>query len=378
MGWMHDAWAVVRGALVLAPLPFVAACAIGPSGPDVDDDPVVAEDTAVAQQASVVPPDVVWALLHLGSLTAADLDQVRHFEHRVNVGGGKQIGMTETYTLRSWLHLPHRAVLMIPAQGSKRSVYNAPFPGYDGGAILAGEGFFTFTADPQGTGDSFQPADGFTVTYASETSDYLKAVDYVRLTRLVGRVDVMGEEIGGGVAMQMAADSTRVRSCVAASMIWRTGSDFFNAAFNSPEFKGAVFGAPDHYFQTFPELYFNVLAGAAPDMAAWFTSTQVGRYAAGTYKEDFDRLFAGGAFYDPTKAEVPGLLIRGENDPNNPLSDVVALANAYGSNPAHGWGHHTTGPAEIAVIEGGSHIVRVDAPPIGTQFWDIVLEFLDP
>lgn len=371
---------LLLGALFVGCLLGVSGCAIGPDAPDDDSaevDADVTQATSEALSTPVVPPEVVWAFLHPSTLTPAALDQVRHYEHKVPIGGGKQIAMTETYTLRSWLRFPHRAMLMIPAQGSKRSVYNAPFDGYDGGAILASDGFFAFSADPQGTGDSAQPANGLTVTYDSETADYFKALDYIRLTRLVGRVDVFGEEIGGGVAMQMAADSTRVRSCVAASMIWKTGSDFFNAAFNSPEFKAAVFGSPDGYFQTFPELYFNVLAGATPALASWFTSSQVGRYASGTYQQDFDRLFAGGSWYDPTKAEVPGLLIRGEFDPNNPFSDVVALANAYGSAPAHGFGHHTTGPMDIAVIEGGSHIVRVDAAPRGTQFWQIVLGFVD-
>lgn len=372
---------VLVGVAVVASSAVLGGCAVGPDDPSVDEVAVDQEEhlgTNSEALSNPVPPDVLWALTHPGSVTQAQLDQVRRYEHTVPIGSGRTLAMTETYTLRSWLRFPHRAMIMIPPQGSKRSVYNIPFDGYDGGAILASEGFFAFTADPQGTGDSFQPANGLTVTYDSETADFLKAVDYIRLTRLVPRVDVLGEEIGGGVAMQMAADSSRIRSCVAASMIYKTGSDFFNVVFNSPEFKGFLFGAPDKYFQTFPEAYFNVLAGASPEVSTWFLGTQVGRYAAGTYQEDFDRLFEGGDSYDPTNAKVPGLLIRGELETNNPMSDVVALANDYGSKArSHGHGHHGPDPAEIAVIDGGSHIVRLDAAPRGAQFWDIVLDFVN-
>jgi pimeloyl-ACP methyl ester carboxylesterase len=331
-------------------------------------------EQAFLDTALPTPPPEAEAVLTQNFVSTAELDKIRHMEHRVHVGNGRIIAMTETYTLRSWLRFPHRAILMIPAQGSNRSTYNAPFDGFDGGAIMAADGFFASSADPQGTGDSSQPASGSSVTYQSETADFLRAIDYIRLVRLVGRVDAFGEEIGGGVAMQLAADPSRVRSCVAASMIYKTGSDFFNFVFNSPEFQAALFSAPDKYFETSAPIYFNVLLGATPELTAWFLSTQVGRYASGTYQQDFDRLFSGGTYYDPTNAAVPGLLIRGEADPNNAIEDVQALANAYGS---HHPGANGPGPAAIAVIPGGNHIVRLDAAPRGPQVWDLVKGFVD-
>ncbi len=130
---------------------------------------------------------------------------------------------------------------------------------------------------------------------------------------------------------------------------------------------------PTNISETSAPIYFNVLAGASPDLATWFLSTQIGRYASGTYQQDFDRLFNGGAYYDPTNAAVPGLLIRGELDPNNDLSDVQALASAYGSKHH---GHDAPGPATIAVIPSGDHIVRLDAAPRGPQVWDLVKTFV--
>jgi len=354
------------------------ALALTQDSPSALDDSASAH-AAVAQQAYFndalpTPPAEAQKLLAQNWVSNAELDKIRHQEHKVHIGNGRVIAMTETYTLRSWLRFPHRAIFMIPSQGSNRSTFNAPFDGFDGGAIMAADGFFAFSADPQGTGDSSQPANGNSVTYQSETADFTRAIDYIRLIRLVPRVDAFGEEIGGGVAMQLAADPTRVRSCIAASMIYKTGSDFFNFVFNSPEFQGALFGAPDKYFETSAPIYFNVLLGATPELSAWFLQTQIGRYASGTYQQDFDRLFSGGAYYDPTNAAVPGLLIRGEADPNNAIEDVQALANAYGS---HHPGPNGPGPASIAVISGGDHIVRLDAAPRGPQVWDLVKNFVD-
>lgn len=330
----------------------------------------VSAEQALTQGAPSLPSDVQTALAQTGTLTETDLDRIYRVEHRVPLPGGRRIAMTETFTLRSWLRWPHRAMLMIPAQGSNRSVYNVPVAGYDGGAIMAKQGFFAFTADPEGTGESTYPENGSTVTYESEAASLLLATQYIRLVRLVPRVDALGEELGGGVAMHLCANKTVVRSCVAASMIYKTGSEFFNAAFNSPFFREFILGSPDGYFYTFPEAYFNVLAGASPDVRDWYLSTQIGRYANGLYKQDYERLYNGGNSYNPTFAAVPGLIIRGELDPNNSIEDVQALANAYGS--AVG-----AAPAEIKVIAGGSHIVRLDAPPRGPQFWDLVKEFVE-
>lgn len=301
---------------------------------------------------------------------ASGLDRVIRIDREVAVGRGRRVAITETFTPRAWLRHPRRAVLMIPAQGSTRSVYNAPFAGYDGGEILARAGFLAVTVDPEGTGGSTAPRDGFSVTYESEAASLRAVAQRIRAERGVPRIDMLGEELGGGVAAQLCADAALARSCTMTSMIYHRGSDFFNAGVGGPQFQALIFGAPEGYFTSFPELYFNVLAGASPEMASWFLGTQLGRYAAGLYAQDFERLFANGASYDPRRAAVPGLLVMGEFDPNPAPGDTAELAAAYGS-----LGH--AGPARVAVIAGGTHIVRLDAPPRGARFWELVLGFLD-
>jgi pimeloyl-ACP methyl ester carboxylesterase len=327
----------------------------------------VLDENALVADAPPLPDEVADVLQKSNAIPDHVLDRVYRLEHRVPVGPGRKIAVTETFTLRSWLRWPHRAMMMVPSQGSNRSAYNVPIEGYDGGAIMAREGFFAFTVDPPGTGDSYYPDHGLTVTYEYETEVLSHVAQYIRLTRAVPRIDAFGEEIGGGVASHLCADQTRFRSCVMVSMLYKTGSEFFNQI--APFFEAFLLSSPDGYFISFPESYFNVLLGASPDVSEWYLSTQLGRYAAGTFKQDFDRMFSGGPSYNPTHAAVPGLIIRGEFDPNNYIEDIQELASDYGS---VGGG----GPAEIAVIPGGTHIVRLDAAPIGPQVWDLTKEFV--
>src|SRR5262249_20186200 len=160
-------------------------------------------------------------------------------------------------------------------------------------------------------------------------------------------------------AMHLCADAKLTRSCTMASMIYRRGSDFFHATGGGPPFPAFVFGAPNGDFTSFPQLSFNVLAGAGPHVPPWFVSAHVWTYAAGTYVQDFERLLQGGQSYDPRHAAVPGLILMGALDPNPAPGDTADLAAAYGSLGG--------GRATIQVIEGGSHIVRLDAPPRGNR-----------
>ena len=221
--------------------------------------------------------------------------------------------------------------------------------------------------DPPGTGDSYKPADGLTVTYESEAAVLTQVADQLRLLRLVPRIDAFGEELGGGAAMVMCGDKTRFRSCVALSMLYKTGSDFFYQI--APFFEALILSQADGYFVSTPESYFNVVAGSPPAVRDWYTTTQVGSYAAGLYKQDFDRVLRAGNSYDPRHAAVPALIIRGQNETNNPLSDSQQLVTDYG---ALGGGH-----AELTVVPNGSHILRLDSVPVNTAVWNLTKAFVE-
>jgi len=116
-----------------------------------------AEDEATKSIIAPVPADVSTAMANPDSMSDDALNRIFRLEHRISVGHGQKIAVTETFTIRSWLRWPHRAMMMIPAQGSNRSVYNIPIEGYDGGAIMAPTGSSRSPWIPPGPATAINP-----------------------------------------------------------------------------------------------------------------------------------------------------------------------------------------------------------------------------
>ena len=287
--------------------------------------------------------------------------------HTIRLGKHRRVVARESFTVDSLLRWPRRAILFLNGTPTTGELFNIPIDGYRGREMLARRGFFAFTIDFEGSGESTYPEDGFSLTFDVHTDAMRQVVDYIRLVRLVPRVDVLGEAEGGGVAVQLCADAVRIRSCTLSSMLYKTPTEAFSAFFQSPEFRAMVFGAPQGYLDIPPELYFNVLVAAPPDVAAWALATQPGRYSMGIIAEEL----AGLPAFDPTGAKVPGLIIRGELDQNAPPSDTLELAQDYGAVGG-------AAPPTIVTIPGAMMQPRLEGPPHNEQFWDAVLDFIDP
>jgi len=363
-----------KGLRVCACFALIAGCSMPvDSSQSSEHQTIDHSESELLAAAPPMPAAATAAISGGGQVSQALLDRIFTLDHFVPVGQGRKIHLTETFSVRSLLRWPHRAMVMIPSSGSNNEFFNPPFEGYNGREIMARRGFFSFSADTEGMGESTFPADGFAVTYDRETEVFRTVLNYVRLVRLVPRVDVLGESLGGGIALQLCASATLTRSCTASSMIYRTGTDFFNAVFGSPEFRAFLLSSPNGYLTTNADTYFNIVAGATPEIADWVRTTQPGPYAVGQFIEDFNL-----PSYDPTHAAVPGLIIRGEFDQNVPLSDSIELANAYGSATGTPPAQVAISPAELVPIPNGTHIVRLDSPPRGTAYWNIVSNFVDP
>ncbi len=293
-------------------------------------------------------------------------EHVITIRHPVVIGPDRRVMIRESFTLASLQRQPRRAILFLDGTPTTGDLYNMPIDGYRGRERMAAQGFFAYTVDLEGSGASTYPEDGFSLTYDVQTESMQKVVDFIRTLRNVPLVDVYGEAEGGGIASQLCADDARIRSCTLSSMLYKQGTDFFNAFFLSPQFRALIFGTPNGYLDTTPELYFNVLAAAPPEVAAWVTANQPGRYSMGLVAES---LIENPSGYDPTRARVPALIIRGEFDQNAPASDTEVLAAAYGS--AGG-----AAPAQIVTIPGALMLPRIEAAPTREQFWSAVLDFL--
>lgn len=341
----------LRWVLLLSICGVVAGCASEGGTPA----PVGLSDEALTAAEPALPDEV-----EAGIVGAHDCgDRLYTIDHQVPVGSGRSIHLRETFSLRAWLTWDRRAVLMLPGPIVTGESFQIDVDGYRGRDIVAHEGAFAFTADFEGTGESSYPADGRSPSQASQVEAMRVVVRYIRLIRGVRRVDVLGESWGGGVAAELCTDARRVRSCVLASMLYRTPSDFANMTFRSPEFHALLDSLPDGYIETFPGMYAGLAAPMSPEVAEWFLANMPGRYTTVPLYDVFDL-----PFFDPTAARVPGLLVQGEFDPNQSLDDALDLVADYG------------GGMELEVVEGGGHIPRTEPAPMNQQYWDAVLGFL--
>ena len=291
------------------------------------------------------------------------LDHVFTLDHQVPIGAGHSLHVTEKFSLRAFLRSgPRRAIVMLPGPVTLGSFFNIDVPGYDGGAIMAQHGFFAYAVDYEGSGTSTSPAQGTAVTLESQVEAVKSVLRYVQLAREVPRVDLLGESWGGGIAAEVCKPKYGARSCILASMIYKTPSALAAAEFQSPGWDAFLQSQPNGYLQAPAPLYQQLVADSPPAVQQWTLATQPGLY---TVEPLFD--FFTLPFFDPDEARVPGLLIQGEDDPQSIPSDIQQLAADYGQHGAVG----------LVTIAGAGHIPRIESAPHNTQFWSAVTDFVE-
>ena len=316
-------------------------------------------DAELAAAEPDLPGHVEAALLSGGPHDPAAWDRVHTIDHYVPVGRHRWIHLREGFTVRAFFRRERRAVLMLSGPLVTGEFYEIPVDGYRGRSILAAEGAFVFTADFEGTGESTMPADGRSPTQDAEVAAMQTVLRYIRLIRRVRQVDVLGESWGGGVAAELCRDSARVRSCVLASMLYRTASPFADMTFRHPGFLAFLESLPDGYLPTAPETYLGLTAAMPPDVEAWTLAEMPGNYTIVPLLDVFDL-----PFFDATVGRAPALLVQGELDPNQSLDDARDLVASYG------------GPMTLVVIPSGGHIPRTEPAPANDLWWAAVLDFL--
>jgi pimeloyl-ACP methyl ester carboxylesterase len=322
-----------------------------------------ASSTELLWESDPLPARLLAALQEHAGLSDAELDRVYHLDHYVWIGRNRRIHVTESFTLRSWLSWPHRATLLIPGYPANAEFYNLDVDGYRFQDRLAQQGYFAFAADYEGSGLSTYPENGLDANHERAVDAMGRVVSFIRLVRLVPRVDVLGESNGGAVAAELCADARSVRSCVLASMTYEELTPFAQAAFLDPGFIGFLLSQPNGYLDATPDLFFNIIGRASPEVAAEILATQPGTYAVAPFLE-----FTGVPFFDPTGARVPALILQGTEDNVATQADSDALAAAYGSVGG--------GSATVVRIAGGGHIPRIEPSPVSDQWTAAVLDFL--
>ena len=271
---------------------------------------------SVVDHSDPIPNSVFDELIDPHKLKESDLDQVYRISHDIDVAPGRRIHATESFTLRSWLRFPHRAMILIPGPVTNAAFFDIPVDGYDSGAILAGHGYFAFTVDLEGVGLSSFPPNGQVCDTARSVADLTPVLDVIRAERWVPKVDVFGESWGGGIAAELCAEHS-ARSCVMSSMLYKTTTAFGASNFLTPEFHAYLDSLTTGYFPTTAPFYEQFVAASPTDVQTYTYASQPGLYADASLYAPYNM-----PFFDPTHARVPGLIVFGAQDPTVPLSDA--------------------------------------------------------
>ncbi|MEO1087357.1 MAG: alpha/beta fold hydrolase, partial [Acidobacteriota bacterium] len=253
------------------------------------------------------------------------------------------------------LTFPRRSALLVSSFYA--SGWDIPADGYRAGDLLAREGFFAFSVDLVGYGESFAPANGNDATFEVQLEALRAAIRYIRFFRWVPKVDIVGEGYGASLATQLASDDRRVRSVALTDNLYRVQ---IGGPASDPVFRELIENDPDGYIFIPPEVVSLFLTDSPPEVADYFASTQSGFLPAASFTVAFEL-----PFYDPSIARAPGIVIQSENDLVSPPSDAADLAADYGLDGA-----------ELQILPGVGRGARFGSVDAAAAYWRAVMDFL--
>ncbi len=284
------------------------------------------------------------------------LDTVLTLHHDVPIGAGRTLRLNEHFTLRSWLRWPKRAVLFLTGSIARGTFWTVPVAGYNSTEMAAQRGFFAYTFDYIGVGDSYRPDDGLESTFEANLEALKIVLRYIRFFRAVPKIDLVGESWGGVHAIYLAGDETRVRTCLMSAMGYKSVA---RPEFLEPEFVAFLESLPNNYLPMAPEAYQGFTVGAPEGVAEYVQTTQPGLYLTTHLWQGIRGL----PHFDPGVARVPGMVVSGSEDRPE---DGQALAHDYG-----------TEGAKFVVLDGAGHAPRLETPTIAEAYWRHVFAFID-
>ena len=296
-----------------------------------------------------------------------DPNRVFTLEHRIKTSNGAKLHVVEKFTLASVFRHPRRALLMLPATLVTNVIWNAEVPSDpdDFNALdrAAREGFFAFTLDWEGYGESSIPASGFDVTAERLLVESGDLVKWIRLHRLLDKVDLRGSSLGSAIAVALGGTNStinhdKIGHIVLTAHVYKEVTPLAAATLFSPESLAFLQSAPNGYIQTVPPVYSIITAFAEPEAIAYCDANCPGVYAVGPTLEGFDL-----PVFDAHAGRAPVLQFWGDNDLITPLSDVNQFQSEYG------------GPKQAMTLAGGGHVPHWES--VREEFWESTFDFLD-
>ncbi len=291
------------------------------------------------------------------------LDRVFKINRYLRYAPGKRLFVTEYFTIRTLLRRPARAAIFLTGPEFRGNFLDIPVEGYSGPAMVAQRGFYAYTLDYVGVGNSHLPDDGSQVDYLTNAAAVSKLLDRVRRSRRVAQVDLVGEHYGGEVAAALAREyPDKVRSVVMSTMNYEAINPDLVALFYTPEFEAFLRSHLDGYWE--PDFLEGTLFFTPnEEIRAYVIETQRGTYPTGPFLQYWD---LGLPVIDAPAQQVPLLLLAGEFD--------AFLAPGDMENLAADWGDDAT----LVVIPGGHKAPRIETEAVADVFFREVLDFLDP
>jgi pimeloyl-ACP methyl ester carboxylesterase len=314
-------------------------------------------------ESVLADPEVAGALADPNAAAPALLDRVHRLEHRVPAGGDVVLAVTESVSLRALLRAPRRAVVHLSGPVTVRSCWNIPVDGYDAGAQDTARGLHSFTVDFLGFGDSTRPADGALVRPLDQVEPIRTALTRLQQLRdITVGFDLVVESIGGGVATQLAADDSLVRSVVLTTILYMGMSELAQSILLSDEYRTLLESFDDGYLPTDGPYYGQFTAPSPPAVAGWLAASQPNTYPIGFFLHLYDGL----PYFDPSVARAPGMVLPGPGDFVPTEGDAEALARDYGKDGA-----------DLHLLDGGGHNPRFESGDVVERYWQHAYDFIE-
>ena len=288
-------------------------------------------------------------------------ERVHTLSFHFPVAPGQTLNVTKYFTVKSLLRHPARAAVFLTGPAFHGNFWDIPVDGYSGPEMAARRGYFAYTLDYIGVGESYLPEDGSAVTYLTQVAPVRKLIDFLRRTFHVDRVDLIGEAYGAEIASQLADEPQRIRSVTMSTVTYKK-HDPSILPFFSPAFEAFLRSQPDGYwFSNF--LAMTLANSPIQEVRDYVLETQPDFYPTGPGLQFWDFSLP---IIDAPAALVPGLVIVGDLDNFPAPGDTPELVADWG------------GGATLVTIPGAHHVPRIEAPEIAAQYYEALFDFIDP
>ncbi|HEY1955560.1 MAG TPA: alpha/beta fold hydrolase [Polyangiaceae bacterium] len=289
-------------------------------------------------------------------------DQVITVDHFVSVSNGVTLHVVEKYTDGCGHRPNHRALLMLSGTLVSSTEFNLPDP-YNALDRAARAGYYAYAVDYEGYGESTLPADGKIVTAPRLLGEMGSVIEWIRHTRHVSRVDLLGSSLGSSLAVELGGPNSpinhhHVGKLVLTSVVYKNVTPAFQAAFFSPQFEQLLLTIPGGYIQTTPDAYAPIVLFADQAAADDVDAEVPGVYAVGPTLAGFTL-----PIYPAQDGRSPAMQFWGDEDPITPFSDLQQFQSEYG------------GDASYTVLSGSGHIPFYG--PAKDTFWNDSFAFLE-